>query len=387
MNSLASANRKLQKLRNSARIPRGKGLARVLRAGAGSAFLCAGLLASAGCTGTVGYYAQAARGQLDLLTRRQPVARVIADQSALPETRRLLARAQDMRRFAVAQLDLPDNASYTSYADLKRSHVVWNVVATPEFSLEPLQHCFLLVGCLSYRGYFSETEARAAAAALAARGFDVQVSGSAAYSTLGWFEDPLLNTMLRWDEARLAAVMFHELAHQKLYVRGDSDFNESFASVVEEAGARLWLQQQAPPQDLLAWEADRERQRQFTELVAEARERLRRLYALKVYDGDKRRAKAEILRQLQEDYAELKKTWGSYGGYDAWFAELNNAKIAAVSTYHAGVPALRHLLSSLDGNLKHFYRAAETIASWPAPARERWLAKGGEAEVNIGASF
>lgn len=312
---------------------------------------------------------------------------MIADQNAPPETRRLLARAQDMRRFAVVELGLPDNASYSSYADLKRSHVVWNVVATPEFSLEPLQHCFLLVGCLSYRGFFSEAQARATAAAFEQQGFDVQVSGSAAYSTLGWFEDPLLSTMLRWDEARLAAVMFHELAHQKLYVRGDSDFNESFASVVEEAGARRWLQQQATPADLLAWEADRERQRQFAELVAGARERLRRLYALKIYEADKRRAKAEILRELRAEYAELKQTWGSYGGYDNWFSEINNAKIAAVSTYHAGVPALRHLLSSLDGNMKHFYRAAETIASWPAPARQRWLAQGGEAEVNIGASF
>lgn len=329
----------------------------------------------------MGYYVQAARGQLDLLTRRQPLAQVLADETTPAETRRLLGRAQDIRRFAVEALGLPDNASYSRYADLKRTHVVWNVVATPEFSLEPIQSCFLLIGCLDYRGYFSEAQAQASAAALRDRGYDVIVTGSAAYSTLGWFEDPLLSTMLRWDEARLAAVMFHELAHQQLYLPGDSDFNESFASVVEEVGARRWLSQHAGADALVAWEAERLRQRQFSELVAGARNRLQRLYATTVNDADKRRAKAEILRELQQEYAALKQAWQGYTGYDRWFAELNNAKVAAVSTYQAGVPALRHLLSALDEDLQRFYRAAANIAAWPAERRKRWLAEGGEAAI------
>ncbi|MGH8529753.1 MAG: aminopeptidase [Nevskiales bacterium] len=350
------------------------------RAGLGL-FLALGLALLPACS-TLGYYAQAARGQLDLLTLRQPLAQVLADETTPAETRRLLGRAQAMRRFAVEALGLPDNASYSSYADLKRTHVVWNVVATPEFSLEPIQSCFLLIGCLNYRGYFSEAQAQAQADALRVQGYDVIVSGSAAYSTLGWFEDPLLSTMLRWDEARLAAVMFHELAHQKLYLPGDSDFNESFASVVEEVGARRWLSQHASAEALAAWETERLRQRQFTELVAGARSRLQRLYATSVNDADKRRAKVEIFRDLQQKYAELKQSWQGHTGYDRWFAELNNAKVAAVSTYHAGVPALRHLLGALDEDLQRFYRAAENIAAWPAPRRQRWLAEGGEAAVS-----
>lgn len=336
------------------------------------------MLALPGCGG-LGYYVQAARGQLDLLTRRQPLAEVLTDETTPAETRRLLGRAQDMRRFAVAALGLPDNDSYSSYADLKRTHVVWNVVATPEFSLEPVQNCFLLIGCLSYRGYFSEAQAQASAETLRERGYDVIVSGSAAYSTLGWFEDPLLSTMLRWDEARLAAVMFHELAHQQLYLPGDSDFNESFASVVEEVGARRWLSQHAGSDALAAWEAERLRQRQFTELVAGARSRLQLLYATTLSDADKRRAKAQVFQQLQQEYATLKQAWQGYTGYDRWFAEVNNAKVAAVSTYQAGVPALRHLLSALDEDLRRFYRAAANIAAWPVQRRKRWLAEGGEA--------
>ena len=237
--------------------------------------LLLGVLLS-GCA-SLDYYAQVSRGQLDLLAARQPVADLLADPQTDPQLQRRLALAQQARDFASARLALPDNRSYRLYADLRRPYVVWNVFATPELSLAPLTHCFPVAGCVAYRGFYQQGRARGAAALLQGEGLDTYVAGIEAYSTLGWFDDPILNTMLRWDDERLAAVIFHELAHQQLYVADDTAFNESFASFVEQEGLRQWR----AARGLAPGDAHAERmRRQFTQLILASRERLQALYAL-----------------------------------------------------------------------------------------------------------
>src|ERR1700691_87941 len=222
-----------------------------------------------GCA--LGYLTQAAQGQWRLVRARRPIEQVIADPAASPDLKARLRVVQDARDFAVSDLGLPDNRSYRSYSDLKRPYVVWNVVAAPEFSVEPQRWCFPFTGCLSYRGYFRERDARNMAAKLAARGNDVMVGGVTAYSTLGHFADPVLNTMLRYGDLGLASTIFHELAHQLIYVRGDSEFNESFAVSVEQEGLRRWLAARGRSVELQKFLADRTAERQFIAVLAAGR--------------------------------------------------------------------------------------------------------------------
>jgi predicted aminopeptidase len=237
------------------------------------------------------YLMQAAGGQMVIASRREPIAEVIADSGTPPELRTRLEYVAAARDFASRELGLPDNDSYRSYADLGRPYVVWNVFATPEFSVEPRHWCFPIAGCVVYRGYFSEESARRYARKLRRRGDDVAVGGVAAYSTLGHFKDPVLNTMLGWSDAQLAATLFHELAHQVVYVPGDSQFNESFATVVEEAGLERWLTARQRMQDLAVWQEQRERQSQFIALLLKVRDELRELYQSAVPDDVKRNRK------------------------------------------------------------------------------------------------
>ena len=192
-----------------------------------------------GCS-SVSYYSQLASGQWQLLQARQPVAEVIADPTRPQVLREHLAHSQKARTFASQQLHLPDNQSYRLYADIGRPYVVWNVFATSEFSLLPQNHCFPIAGCVAYRGYYTQGAARGEAALLQLRGMDVSIGGVEAYSTLGWFDDPIMSSMMRWGEERLATVIFHELAHQRFYVKDDTEFNESFATFVEQEGTRQW---------------------------------------------------------------------------------------------------------------------------------------------------
>ena len=199
------------------------------------------------------YLLQAAGGQMEISAKREPIAEVIADAATPPQLRARLEYVANARDFASRELGLPDNESYRSYADLDRPYVVWNVFAAPEFSVEPRRWCFPIAGCVVYRGYFSEEAAQHYASRLRRRGDDAAVGGVAAYSTLGHFKDPVLSTMLGWSDAQLAATLFHELAHQVVYVPGDSEFNESFATVVEEAGLERWLTERRRSQELVAW--------------------------------------------------------------------------------------------------------------------------------------
>lgn len=324
-----------------------------------------------GCA-SLDYYTQLGRGQLDLLAARQPVDALLADPATDAALKRRLALAQQARDFASARLALPDNRSYRLYADLGRPYVVWNVFATPELSLEPLTHCFPIAGCVAYRGFYRQGRARGAAALLREEGLDTYVAGIEAYSTLGWFDDPLLNTMLRWDDERLAALIFHELAHQQLYVADDTAFNESFASFVEREGLRQWRSAQGlAPVDA----RDEGQRRQFTELVLASRERLQALYASPVADVDKRTGKAAEFERLRAEYRALRDgPWGGDRRYDAWMAQpLNNAHLLPFGLYDRWVEAFAGLFREADGDWAAFYRRAAALGELPTDERERVL--------------
>lgn len=330
-----------------------------------------GLLA--GCA-DLGYYRQAAVGQWRLLDARQPVADLLADPATAPELRQRLATAQTLRAFASAELALPDNGSYRTYADLQRPWVVKNVFAAPELSLEPRRWCFWLIGCLSYRGYFDAEAAQSLAEDLRAAGDDVYLADIPAYSTLGWFDDPLLNTFIGWPTGRLAELLFHELAHQRLYIPDDSAFNEAFATAVGQLGAQRWLQQHGPARAQAEYAADVQRREQFLALTAATREQLAAVYAAPHSDAAKRAAKQRILAELQARYAQLKQDWAGYAGYDHWFAQdLNNAKLAGVTTYHQQVPAFRALFARERGDFAAFYRAAQALGQLPPAQRKAAL--------------
>ena len=328
------------------------------------------LLPLAGCS-TLGYYSQAVSGHFSLMSAREPVAEVIADPETPAAVRERLEVASQARRFAIDELGLPDNGSYTSYVQLDRGAVVYNVFAAPEFSLQPKTWCFPVAGCVVYRGYFSKEDAERAAASYAAEGYDTWVGGAAAYSTLGRFEDPILSTMLYRDDARLGGLLFHELAHQQVYVKGDSAFNEAFATTVEEEGVRRWLSRAGRDDQLEAWQARRAHVREFEFLLARTRARLQEIYASDMPEPEMRIAKAEAFVQLRREYQALKTSWGGWDGYDRWFdAPLNNARLVPSATYRARVPAFRILLSQARGDLEAFYAEVRRLAELPQDERD-----------------
>jgi predicted aminopeptidase len=328
------------------------------------------LLALAAC-GDLGYYRQAAQGQWDILSHRRDIRQVLADPATTPALREKLTDVLAVRDFASRELDLPENGSYRCYADLGRPSVVWNVIATPEFSLEPVRWCFPIAGCVPYRGYYRQTDADAFAAELRGQGDDVYVYGVRAYSTLGWFDDPILNTFINGPDYATAGLIFHELAHQKIYVQGDADFNEAFASTVEQEGLQLWLEKNGREKDLATYRTGLERRRDFLALLKTSRDQLAALYIQPISDADKRQEKARILAGLRQSYLELKVRWGSFAGYDRWFTtDLNNARFAAVTTYQRLVPAFRQLLRESAGNWPQFYARVKALADLPSSARQ-----------------
>jgi len=268
------------------------------------------------------------------------------------------------RRFAVTELGLPDNDSYSSYADLGRPYVVWTVVAAQALSLQPHTWCYPVFGCLAYRAYFKQADAQHEAQQLQQAGYDVYVAGIPAYSTLGWFDDPFLNTMLGWDEARLVGTLFHELAHQQMYVPDDTEFNESFAMAVQREGVRRWMSKYHDTAALDLWQQDARRDADFIGLVLKTRQRLQALYDTDQSEAMKLEQKRELLRQLRLDYRLFRKRWSDYAGYDNWmFQDLNNAMIASVSTYHKLIPAFEALLKQNDYDLNVFYAAVGLLSS------------------------
>jgi predicted aminopeptidase len=347
------------------------------------ALLAGGVAAGlAGCS-TLGYYTQAAQGQISLLADSRPIDEVIADPATTPQLKTKLATARQIRAYAVAKLALPDNKSYRNYTALSRPYVVWNVVATPALSLKPIQWCFPVAGCVNYRGYYGKDDAAAYARELRGAGYDVQVGGVSAYSTLGYFNDPLISTFINYPDAELARLIFHELSHQVVYVAGDSQFNESFASAVEEAGVEQWLEHfgnQAMRENYQKYTA---RRQDFLQLLLSCRRALDANYKSAAPDAAKLAEKKRLFAQLQTDYAALRSQWGGYAGYDRFFAEpLSNAHLAAVATYSDYVPAFRALLKQA-GSFPAFYAAARKLADLEKPERRRRLmALGGISSVS-----
>ena len=317
------------------------------------------LLWPTGCT-SVGYYAQAIDGHLDLMSRREPIEAVWRNPQTSVELREKLAQVLALREFASRNLGLPANDSYRSYVALERPYVVWNVFAADEFALQPKTWCFLVAGCVSYRGYFSQNAAYQYARELKDQGYDVFVGGVIAYSTLGWFDDPVPSPLLSRSLPEVAGVIFHELAHQRLYVKDDSAFNEAFAGTVEREGVARWLVETNQVDAAAAYAQAQLARDEFLALLASLREQLATLYSSDLSDAEKRLRKSQILRSAPS----LTGPAQGLGKYRNWLAdELNNAKIVSVATYYDLVPGFARLLAVNEGDLDAFYQAAESLAA------------------------
>lgn len=373
-------------------------MASVMTRGRAACCALAVLGALAGCA-DLGYYAQSIAGHSSLLQAARPLDQVLADPSVSPDLRERLRSAQDARQYASQVLGLPDNRSYTQYADLKRPYVVWNVFAAPELSLRLRQSCFPVVGCIDYRGYYSEAEARRVAGALRQQGWDTYVGGVPAYSTLGWYPDPFVNTFIRLPPGEVARLVFHELTHQAVYAKNDTTFNESLATAVEQIGVERWLDEPQHRALRPAYEAFDRRRRDFVALLLETRRELAQAYdetgarqgpaptspapaGLAPDEIEHRREqKAAIIARLRQRYERLKREqWKGYAGYDGWFAQsLNNAQFAAMGAYHQWVPAFlamaRRCESCRTGSLAPFLEQARELARLPHAERRRRLAE------------
>lgn len=318
---------------------------------------------------TLGYYAHLAHGEAALLAARKPVERVLADPAADAGLKARLQLARQAREFASDRLALPRNRSYMKYADLHRPYAMWNVFAAPEFSLAAFEHCFPIAGCVAYRGFYERARAEAYAAQLRARGLETYVGGVSAYSTLGFFADPILSTMLRWDDDELAGTIFHELAHQRLYVKGDTEFNESYATFVQREGLRQWLAARGLPSES-GRDAD-----EFNQLVMDVRERLRAVYASAAPPQQMRERKQAEIARLRADYAQLRDTrWSGERTYDRWIdGEINNATLLPFGLYHRWVGAFAALYTKCGGDWVAFHAAAKQLAQLRGEARTRAL--------------
>ncbi|HYF21120.1 MAG TPA: aminopeptidase [Ramlibacter sp.] len=344
--------------------------------------VAAGALCISGCA-NLGYYWQSATGHLKLMAAARPVQDWLTDEQASQRLKERLALSQRIRAFASSELGLPDNPSYRRYADLQRSAVVWNVVAAPEFSLKLKTWCFPVTGCVGYRGYFDEAEARAEADRQRAQGLEAASYPVPAYSTLGWMNwaggDPLLNTFIHYPEGELARLVFHELAHQVVYAKDDTMFNESFATAVERLGVERWLVSQAGEQARRDYEQYNGRRVQFRALTRATRQRLEAVYdeKLQVSPEERARRKAEVLAQFRAEYARLRDSWNIDPARlrlsDQWVAQANNASFGALAAYDELVPGFEGLFRSLGGDWGRFYDEAKRLATVPKAERHHYL--------------
>ncbi|MEI8324392.1 MAG: aminopeptidase [Betaproteobacteria bacterium] len=344
-----------------------------------------------GCADT-GYLLQSLQGHLQLLQAARPVTQWLSDEHTPQELRQRLQLAQRMRSFAVSDLGLPDNASYRSYADLQRSAVVWNVVAAPAFSLTLTTWCFPITGCIGYKGFFDQDQARAESVRLQTQELETSVYGVPAYSTLGWMNwaggDPLLNTFIRYPEGELARMVFHELAHQLLYVQDDTVFNESFATAVERLGAQRWLTAQASPAARQEYAELDARHQQFRALVRSTRQALEAVYVGPAVAtaalAQRSERKLSAMREFRQAYAQLRLSWGGYAGYDAWVAGANNASFGAISAYDELVPGFEALFLAQGQDWSRFYDAVRHLARLSPDERREALKTGTLPETHRG---
>jgi len=341
----------------------------------------AGLLT--GCADT-GYLWQSVRGHMAVLQAVRPVDDWLADPTTADTTLQQLQQTQSMRRFASQVLALPDNASYSRYADIGRASVVWNVVAAPVDSLQPKTWCFPVAGCVGYRGYYQEADARALAQELAQQGWEVWVYGVPAYSTLGKLNllggDPILSTWLPWPAPERARLLFHELAHQVVYVAGDTRFNESFATAVERLGLQAWLPEQASAAEREVFAQREARRLQFAQLTQGVRAELQAIYRKfgkkkpQVQKDDELIAlKNKAMQDFRQAYAALRTQWGGYAGYDAWVAGANNAALALQASYTDAVPGFERLFAQHHGRWPDFFAAVQQLAQRSRAERDAAL--------------
>jgi predicted aminopeptidase len=331
--------------------------------------LCVLLLVGVSLNGC--YLLESAQGQLALMSKRRPIARVVVDPRTPADVRKQLEAVAQIREFAIRNLHLPDNGSYRTYADVGRPYVVWNIVAAPEFSVDPKEWCYPIVGCVAYRGYFVERRARAFGAALQKKGFDVSVGGVTAYSTLGHFDDPILNTMIGWNDVELASIIFHELTHQMIYVANDADFNEALATTVEEEGVRRWLESLGRSGELERYGLEQRRSLEIVALLKQTREELRVLYRSGIDLARMRERKAAAFAALRGSYARLVAGWGPHPPFESWFqGEINNAHLASIATYYDCVPGFRRELAAVGGDLDAFYRRVRELARLDQKSRD-----------------
>lgn len=320
---------------------------------------------------SISYYSQAARGQLAIVFAREDIERLLQREDLPVELQAKFELVLSIREFAESELGLPVGDHYSSYVDVAREHVVWNVFAAPEFSTDAVNWCYPIAGCVSYRGYFSEQAALRYAQDLQQDGFDVYTGGVDAYSTLGWFEDSLLSTVLNRADHQLAGLIFHELAHQLVYLAGDTTFNESFATAVEREGVRRWLARRGSAATNDVALAEYERQRDFVQLVSQYRDRFDALYREELEPESMRAQKSELQQALRADYAVLKRQWQGYAGYDSWFSRsLNNAQLLTVASYNDLLPYFNDLLQQAGQQLPLFYDEVRRIAELSEAERD-----------------
>jgi predicted aminopeptidase len=341
-----------------------------------------------GCE-TISFYRQAIKGQYQLIAGQQPIDKLVASTNTEPRLRKQLQLVQDLRGFADKELKLPVDNHYRKYVDVHRPYVVWNVEAAPEFSMEPKSWWYPLVGSLEYRGYFSERAAQHYAGTLRKKGYDVYLGGAIAYSTLGWFKDPVLNTFVFDPEPNLAETIFHELGHQRVFARGDTDFNEAFATTVGQEGARRWLRDKGDTNAFERYEAELQRNNDFVHLIMEARQQLETLYGDERNEAGKikasgkprdippaqlRERKQAIFDALRNRYSQIKTQWDGNTEYDHFFSrQLNNAQLNSVAAYYDLVPGFMQLLKLNGDDLEKFYDAAEKLSKKPKIERQQWL--------------
>lgn len=332
------------------------------------------LLFASGCAGP-GYYSQAISGHMRLMDQREDIRQMLDSGETDPELARELELSMQIRDFAVQQLGLPDNDSYSQFVQTGQEAVTWNVVAAPEFSLTPKKWCFLGSGCVPYRGYFKAAGADEFAHSLAARGYDTTVSPAIAYSTLGWFDDPLLDTMFQYSDEQLAAFIFHELAHQQLYIKGDTGFNEAYANFVEEAGLTRWLESRGQDDDALTRRKLATAALQFNSLLQSVREQLADIYSSGTPEDEMRKAKSSAFAGLADSYRELVESqWEGLDYYKHVFSrELNNASLALVNTYQGGSCAFQQLYQQAGRDMVRFHELAAAKARLSGNARTAWL--------------
>ena len=328
----------------------------------------------AGCASPA-WYSQAMSGHLEMMRQREDIDIILQDPATGAELAKKLNTAQEARRFGISELGLPETDSYTQYVHTGRSAATWNVIAAPEFSVEAKKWCFPVAGCVPYRGYFEEEDAERFAAKLRNRGYDVTVTPAVAYSTLGWFDDPLLDTMLDFSDAQLAATIFHEMAHQQLYVKGDTAFNEGFAVFVEEKGLEAWFHSRGGVEDLERWRARRQSSARFSEFLSTERQTLGELYGRDLQETELRVLKKEAFAHMEARYHGMVETeWGGKDFFAGWFdKELNNARLALAAAYHGNNCAFMHLYTETGGNLVMFMKQAAQKASLSSAERTVWL--------------